>query len=230
MKNPTEKISEYLDKINLNWVKVGVIINFLMLLVALPSLFNIHINLPNFDKQEYQIYNTEPEIYPSDLHFLNTSPVYYTEVKLSDIRELKYGDNLKFSIESKNKGKNNIEKPEYRILICDPLGRIRGVYPSTSKPIHKFEDLLSMNDGIFLEQKNKLNFVFEFPPEDQKVTGNWRVYAYLLDKSSNSLVSYNIQDFKVTENTSFLIEMSSNILVTIMSVMAAGIAYKITEK
>ncbi|MCC4765087.1 hypothetical protein FXW07_00095 [Methanosarcina sp. DH1] len=202
-----DDISKSLDKINLKWVKLGVIINFVMLLIVIIQLFNVQIPMPSFEKKEYQIYNTDPKNYPLDLSLLNTSPVYYVvmEVKNPDadygtMLDLSY---LRFSIDTANKGKNSVEDPEYRILICDPLGRIRGMYPKGITSINNFDDLLLTKDDISLKESEKeLNFIFKMPPEDQKILGNWRIYIYLLDNNSNSLVSYNIQDIRVIENKS----------------------------
>jgi hypothetical protein len=57
------------------------------------------------------------------------------------------------------------------------------------------KDDISSEDG-----DNKLNFVFKLPSEDQKLIGDWRIFIYLFDRNSNSLVSYNIYEFKVSEN------------------------------
>jgi hypothetical protein len=198
-----DDISKDLDKINLRWVKWGVIINFVMLLIVIIQLFNVHIPVPSFDKKEHLIYNVEPEIYPTDLYLLTTNPIYYVEMQVNTGGIIKYGDDLKFSISTNNKGKKNIESPEYKILICDPLGRIRGVYPKINAPINTSEDLLTTEDDISAEESsNKLNFVFKLPTEDQKVIGDWKILVYLFDKNSNSLISYNIQEFKVTESGS----------------------------
>lgn len=200
-----DDISKDIDKINLRWVKWGVIINFAMLLIVIIQLFNVHIPVPSFDKKEYLIYNVEPEIYPADLYLLNTNPIYYVEMQVNTGGIIKYGDDLKFSISTNNKGKKNIESPEYKILICDPLGRIRGVYPKINTPINTSTYLFTTKDDISSEEiDNKLNFVFKLPTEDQKVMGDWRIFVYLFDKKSNSLVSYNIQEFKVNESGSKL--------------------------
>lgn len=202
-----DDIVKNLDKINLRWLKWGVIINFAMLLVVIIQLFNVHIPVPSFDKKEYLIYNIEPEIYPTNLYSLNTNPIYYVEMQVNTREIIEYGDDLKFSITTNNKGKKNIESPEYKILICDPLERIRGVYPKINTPINTPEDLLTKKDDISSEDDdNKLNFVFKLPTEDQKVMGDWRIFIYLFDKNSNSLVSYNIYEFKVSENRPFRFE------------------------
>ncbi|AYK13964.1 MAG: hypothetical protein ACOX7X_07990 [Methanosarcina flavescens] len=196
-----DDIAKNFDKINLKWLKWGVIINFAMLLTVIAQLFNVHIPVPSFDEKEYLIYNTEPEIYPTNLYLLNTDPIYYVEMEVNNKEIIEYGEDLKFSITINNKGKKNIENPEYRILICDPLERIRGVYPKINTPINAPEDLLTKKDDISSEDgDNKLNFVFKLPSEDQKLIGDWRIFIYLFDRNSNSLVSYNIYEFKVSEN------------------------------
>jgi hypothetical protein len=218
-----EKLPENLDKKNLKWVRIGVIINFLMFLFFIPSIFNIHFSLPNFDKQEHQIYNVEPVMYPSNLLILNTSPAYYAEIKFNNVGDLKYGSSLSFSLTATNKGKNIIEKPEYIIFICDPLGRIRGTYPKIDKTPNKSEDLFTVNDGTFFElDGSQLNFIFNFPPLDQKVLGYWRIYAYLINKSSNSLVSYAVQDFKVNEDISSATS-AENPFITIFTSITASV-------
>ncbi|MDD4532040.1 MAG: hypothetical protein PHW22_01200 [Bacilli bacterium] len=197
-------ISKTLKNLKLNWEKWGTIINFLMLLMVIIQVFNIQIPMPSFEKKQYQIYNTDPEIFPSDLYLLNTNPSYYVEMKVNTIDEISYKDDVKFSIDIINKGKKNIENPGYRILICDSLGRIRGIYPKISTPIHSPDDLVLTRDEINLKESDELNFVFKLPSEDQKVTGDWRICTYLFDKNSNSLISYNIHYFKVTDRNYFL--------------------------
>ena len=44
----------------INWVKWGVIANFIMLIVVIIGLFNISIPLPSFAKIEHTIYTLEP--------------------------------------------------------------------------------------------------------------------------------------------------------------------------
>lgn len=221
----TEGKESDLDKKNLKLVKYGLILNFFMFIFALFAFFHIQIPLPNFDKQEYQIYNVEPMEISHDLLFLNASPDYYVEMKYGNIRELNYGDNLSFSIETENKGKKFVEKPEYKIMVFDPLGRIRGAYPKIDKPVNNFGDLLNVSSSTFLENDGKnLNFVFKFPPVDQKVLGYWRIYVFLIDKSSNSLVSYAIQDFKVSENINSLLN-STVIIVTLISALATILSF-----
>lgn len=46
----------------IDWIKWGVIINFIMLIAVLISLFNISIPLPSFAKVEHTIYTLEEPI------------------------------------------------------------------------------------------------------------------------------------------------------------------------
>ena len=46
-----------------------------------------------------------------------------------------------------------------------------------------------------------MNFIFELPPEDQKIIGDWRVYLFLFNEYNKKLVSYNVFEFNVKEKS-----------------------------
>ena len=194
-----------------DWIKWGVIINFIMLIVVLFGLFNISIPLPSFAKAEHTIRTLEEPISPEILPALKISPLYYIELIVKPPYDLNYGDTLKFSIKTSDKGKKPIEEPEFRIFLVDSIGNVRGVYPSQAVNLKSNStNLLLVNDDIEKESKSTINFNFKMPSEDQKVIGDWKIFVYLFDKSNGVLVAYNVCEFTVvseTEPTEKLIQM-----------------------
>ena len=131
---------------------------------------------------------------------LKTSPLYYIELIVKPPLNVNYGDTLKFSINTIDKGKRTIGEPEFRIFIVDSIGNVRGVYPSQVVNLMKSNstNLLLINDDIEKEEsKNTVNFNFKMPPEDQKVIGDWKIFVCFFDKSNGMLVSYNVCEFMV---------------------------------
>jgi len=200
-----------------DWIKWGVIINFIMLIVVLFSLFNISIPLPSFAKVEHTICTLEEPISPEILPALKISPLYYIELIVKPPYDLNYGDTLKFSIKTSDKGKKPIEEPEFRIFLVDSIGNVRGVYPSQAVNLIKSNstNLLLINDDIEKESKSTINFNFKMPSEDQKVMGDWKIFVYLFDKSNGALVAYNVCEFTVvseTEPTEILIRVGLTLM------------------
>ena len=157
-----------------------------MLIVVIFGLLNISIPIPSFEKEEYTIQTLNGQISHFTLPSLETSPDYYVELTVNSKSEINYGDPLKFSVKSNDYGKIHAEEPVYRILIVDALGNLRGVYP--------YQDLnsnqnISTNFFLFNDDSNfeqvcieNMNFIFELPPEDQKIIGDWRVYLFLFNE------------------------------------------------
>jgi hypothetical protein len=173
-----------------------------MLIVILFGLFNISIPLPSSAKVEHAPY------------------------------DLNYGDTLKFSIKTSDKGKKPIEEPEFRIFLVDSIGNVRGVYPSQVVNLIKSNstNLLLVNDDIKKESKSTINFNFKMPSDDQKVMGDWKIFVYLFDKSNGVLVAYNVCEFTVvseTEPTELLIQVvllvMSMILFAVIPISIIGI-------
>lgn len=176
-----------------------------MLIVVIFGLLNISIPIPSFEKEEYTIQTLNGQISHFTLPSLETSPDYYVELTVNSKSEINYGDPLKFSVKSNDYGKIHAEEPVYRILIVDALGNLRGVYP--------YQDLnsnqnISTNFFLFNDDSNfeqvcieNMNFIFELPPEDQKIIGDWRVYLFLFNEYNKKLVSYNVFEFNVKEKS-----------------------------
>ena len=206
-----------------DWIKWGVIINFIMLIVVIFGLFNISIPLPSFAKVEHTICTLEEPISPEILPALKISPLYYTELIVKPPYDLNYGDTLKFSIKTSDKGKKPIEEPEFRIFLVDSIGNVRGVYPSQAVNLIKSNstNLLLINDDIEKESKSTINFNFKMPSKDQKVIGDWKIFVYLFDKSNGVLVAYNVCEFTVseTEPTEKLIQMGVQVILVLLILM-----------
>lgn len=186
----------------INWIKWGVIINFIMLIAIIISLSNITITLPSFEKIEHQLHTLEEPISSETLHPLKNSPQYYVELIIRHPSEIDYDGNLEFSVTLVDKGKKSVEEPEIRIFIVDSIGSIRGAYPSEICDLLNTNqtNLLVINDDIGIEEAIKgANFKFEMPPTDQKVIGYWKIFAYLFDKNSGEPVSYVIEEVKIRE-------------------------------
>jgi len=199
-----------------NFVKWGVIINFIMLIAVIMTLFNITIPLPSFAKVEHTVYTLEEPISSEILPLLKTSPLYYAELIVNLPQKADYGDDdFKFSAKVIDKGKKYIEDPEFRIFIVDSIGAIRGVYPPQIVNLLKANstNLLVVNDDIGREETMKgVNFKFRMPPEDQKVIGDWKIFIYLLDKNSGESVSYAVYEFRVGKQERLSISMMSTLL------------------
>ena len=185
-----------------SWMKWGVIINFIMLIAVLIGLLNVSIPLPSFAKVEHTavIYTLEEPISSEMLPALKISPVYYIELIVKPPQNVKYGDTLRFSTNTIDKGKKTVEKPEFRVFIVDSIGNIRGVYPPQIINLmqNNSTNLLLINDDFEKEEsRNTINFNFTMPPEDQKVIGDWKIFVYLFDKGNGMLVSYNVCEFMV---------------------------------
>ena len=188
--------------------KWGVIINFIMLIVVIMTLFNITIPLPSFAKVEYTVYTLEEPISSEILPPLKTSPLYYAELIVNPPQKADYGDELKFSAKVIDKGKKYTEEPEFRIFIVDSIGAIRGVYPPQIVNLLKTNstNLLVVNDDIGREETMKdVNFKFRMPQEDQKVIGDWRIFIYLFDKNSGESMSYAVYEFGVEEQSNIFV-------------------------
>ena len=215
-----------------DWVKWGVIINFIMLIAVLLSLFNISIPLPSFAKVEHTICTLEEPISPEILPALKTSPLYYIELIVKPPYNLNYGDTSKFSIKTIDKGKKPVGEPEFRIFLVDPIGNVRGVYPSQAANLIKSNstNLLLVNDDIEEEGKSTINFNFKMPPEDQKVIGDWKIFVYLFDKSNGVLVAYNICEFTVVSETGPTGKLSLTIGIIAIVMLITIEIIKIIEK
>lgn len=203
-----------------------------MLIVILFGLFNISIPLPSSAKVEHAICTLEEPISPEILPALKISPLYYIELIVKPPYDLNYGDTLKFSIKTSDKGKKPIEEPEFRIFLVDSIGNVRGVYPSQVVNLIKSNstNLLLVNDDIKKESKSTINFNFKMPSDDQKVMGDWKIFVYLFDKSNGVLVAYNVCEFTVvseTEPTELLIQVvllvMSMILFAVIPISIIGI-------
>ena len=186
-------------------MKWGVIINFIMLIAVLIGLLNVSIPLPSFAKVEHTavIYTLEEPISSEMLPALKISPVYYIELIVKPPQNVKYGDTLRFSTNTIDKGKKTVEKPEFRVFIVDSIGNIRGVYPPQIINLmqNNSTNLLLINDDFEKEEsRNTINFNFTMPPEDQKVIGDWKIFVYLFDKGNGMLVSYNVCEFMVVRS------------------------------
>ena len=185
------------------WLKWGVIVNFAMLIVVIIGLFNISIPLPSFAKVEHTIYTLEEPISSEMLPALEVSQVYYIELIVKPPQDVNYGDTLKFSTDTINKGKKTVEEPEFRVFIVDSIGNIRGVYPTQVINLmqNNSTNLLLINDDFEKEEsRNTINFKFTMPLEDQKVIGDWKIFVYLFDKGNGMLVSYNVCEFMVVRS------------------------------
>lgn len=199
--------SESEGRKNQNWLKWGVIINFIMLIAVLIGILNINITIPSFDKKEYEIFIIDEQISSTLLPHLRTSPNYYIELKVDSSSEIDYSETLEFSVNTIDKGKIPVKNPEFRIFIVDLVGNVRGLYPKHSINLmqNNFTNSLLINDDFEIDDtKKKINFYFKMPPEDQKAIGNWKVFVYLFDKNTEMLVSYNVFEFKVQEKKSTL--------------------------
>ena len=204
-------------------MKWGVIINFIMLIAVLIGLLNVSIPLPSFAKVEHTavIYTLEEPISSKMLPALKISPVYYIELIVKPPQNVKYGDTLRFSTNTIDKGKKTVEKPEFRVFIVDSIGNIRGVYPPQVINLmqNNSTNLLLINDDFEKEEsRNTINFNFTMPPEDQKVIGDWKVFVYLFDKGNGMLVSYNVCEFMVVRS-----EIKSPLVVSMLTALVGSI-------
>jgi hypothetical protein len=203
-----------------SWMKWGVILNFIMLIAILIGLLNINIPLPSFAKVEHTavIYTLEEPISSEMLPALKISPVYYIELIVKPPQNVNYGDTLRFSTNTIDKGKKTVEKPEFRVFIVDSIGNIRGVYPPQVINLmqNNSTNLLLINDDFEKEEsRSTINFNFTMPPEDQKVIGDWKIFVYLFDKGNGMLVSYNVCEFMVGRSE----RESSQVLFSIMAMV-----------
>ena len=209
-----------------SWMKWGVIINFIMLIAVLIGLLNVSIPLPSFAKVEHTIYTLEEPISSEMLPALKISPVYYIELIVKPPQNVKYGDTLRFSTNTIDKGKKTVEKPEFRVFIVDSIGNIRGVYPPQVINLlqNNSTNLLLINDDFEKEEsRNTINFNFTMPPEDQKVIGDWKIFVYLFDKGNGMLVSYNVCEFMVVRSEIAREVITSIIVVFISVILLAGL-------
>ena len=214
-----------------NWIKWGVIINSIMLIAVMMTIFNITIPLPSFAKVEHTVYTLEEPISSEILPALKASPLYYAELIVNPPQKAGYGDDLKFSAKVIEKGKKYIEEPEFRIFIVDSIGAIRGVYPLQIVNLLKTNstNLLVINDDIGREETTKdVNFKFRMPPEDQKVIGDWKFFIYLFDKNSGESVSYAVYEFEVgkQEQSNIAILMFWAMMMTMMMMVFFSIYRK----
>lgn len=211
-----------------NWIKWGVIINFIMLIAIIISMLNITIPLPSFEKVEYKMYTLEKPISSEILPHLKTSPLYYVELIVDglpqNLQSVNYDDDLKFSVKTVNKGKKPVKEPFLMIFIVDSIGNIRGAYPSQmiNWLDNNSTNILPINDDIKGEENMRdINLKFKMPSKDQKVMGNWKVFVYLFDKNSEEFVSYAVYNFVVEDQN----EMDNNrILLSLIASMMAAVA------
>ena len=193
-----------MPKGKINWVKWGVIINAIMLLVLFLTVFNVDLSLPSYPKPEYSITTLEQPfpLYPEKRPPLNCSPLYYTEIIVEKPNSVYYGDNLEISVIMKNRGKKPVKDPKLAIIIVDAIGNLRGIYPSDIFNVTNRNSTYTLGDHEKFQEEslNKgINFCFEMPPEDQKVIGGWKIFTYIYDRNSDCLVSYNVCEFDVQE-------------------------------
>lgn len=229
-KSKSEKQSSF------NYLKWGVIINFIMLVVVILGLLNISIPVPSFEKEEYTIQTLNEQISHFTLPSLETSPDYFVELTVNSKSEIDSGNPLKFSVKSNDYGKIHAEEPVYRILIVDALGNVRGVYPYQD---FNSNQNISTNFFLFNDESNfeevyieNMNFIFELPPEDQKIIGDWRVYIFLFNNYNEKLVSYNIFEFNVKEKSdeNLLAMMLINLITVIITAFLLGQIIFISKK
>ena len=218
-----------------NWVKFGVIANFVMLIVVIIGLLNINIPLPSFAKVEHTavIYTLEEPISSEMLPALKISPVYYIELIVKPPQNVKYGDTLRFSTNTIDKGKKTVREPEFRVFIVDSIGNIRGVYPPQVINLmqNNSTNLLLINDDFEKEEsRNTINFNFTMPPEDQKVIGDWKIFVYLFDKGNGMLVAYNVCEFTVVRSEIAWGEITSSLTTITFLVAIVGLTYYLEKR
>jgi len=191
--------------VKINWLMWGVVINFIMLLLLAINVFNIAIPFPSITKAEYTISTLDEPQSSEMLPALKTSDLYYVELIVDTPSSITWNDIFTCSIKTENKGKKTVGEPEFRIFIVDSIGNVRGIYPSQMINCinYSLTNLLLLDDSIKKEESEEgIKFKFNMPPEDQKVIGNWKIFVYLFDKSSQSLVSYNVCEFEITRPSS----------------------------
>ena len=116
---------------------------------------------------------------------LSVSPKHYVITHLDfTSQEISPDGTVKLGISFKNKGKTNVEQPRLMLYFVDSLQQVRATW-NQSLTAKEF------TEGLVLE--------YSLPPPDQKVMGSWNLIALLHDDGNRELISYVVQEFKVTE-------------------------------
>jgi hypothetical protein len=94
-------------------------------------------------------------------NYNNISPLFVKEY-ISVHQEISFKtseDNAIFSFKIDNSGENKLENYSIHILIIDPLNNIRA------------------NEEIGNVEEDKFKVKFNFPPEEEKLYGEWKIYS-----------------------------------------------------
>ncbi len=88
-------------------------------------------------------------------------------------------------------------------------------------------ELFENEDNVEEEDiKKNISFSFDMPPEDQKVLGTWRIFAYLYD--NKDLASYIVYEFDVAEDKSMILLDMITIMIT--SIAAGAMVIFMTNR
>lgn len=199
-----------------SWVKWGVILNAVMLILVGIQVLDVRIPLPNFEDKSYDMYTLNPPLPIEIIPKFNVSPLYFVEIAATTPQNANYNDVTEFTIKTNDKGKNHIKDTRFLAFVVDSIGRVRGIYPDLAKNT-------SGND--MMDEQFKLHF--QPPPLDQKVIGEWKLYLYVFNNDSGELASYGIYEFSMTEKSgsslidSFIGLMMGFLLVFLSSIISA---------
>lgn len=140
-----------------------------------------------FPKADYTLESvTTPTILSTDFReSLSVSPEYFVVTIVNLKSETPYqGEPMQLSISFDNKGKKSVEQPRILVFFVDYMYRVWSAWNESVT-----SDVLTR--GCSLE--------YRFPPLDQKIVGDWSIFVLLYDDAENTLVSYVLKQFTVTD-------------------------------
>ena len=177
-----------------DWVKLGTILNAIILILIGIQVLNVRIPIPNFEDKSYDMYTLNSPLPIEIIPKFNVSPLYFVEITATTPQNAHYNDVTEFTIKTNDKGKNHIKNTRFEAFVVDSIGRVRGIYPDPAKNT-------SGND-MMMDEQFKLRF--QPPSLDQKVIGEWKLYTYLFNRDNGELASYGIYEFSVAEESGSL--------------------------
>lgn len=197
-----------------SWVKWGVILNAVMLILVGIQVLDVRISLPNFEDKSYDMYTLNSPLPIEIIPKFNVSPLYFVEITATTPQKANYNDVAEFTIKTNDKGKNHISNTRFEAFIVDSVGSVRGIYPDTAKN--------TSENNIMIDEQFKL--LFHPPPLDQKVIGEWKLYLYTFNKDNGELASYGIYEFSMAEKSGLgLIDISISLMIALLSVFVVFI-------
>lgn len=172
-----------------SWVKWGVVLNAVMLILVGIQVLDVRIPLPNFEDKSYYMYTLNSPLTIEIIPKFNVSPLYFVEITAITPQNANYNDVAEFTIKTNDKGKNHIKNTRFEAFTVDSVGSVRGIYPDPTQNMSE--------NNIMMDEQFKL--FFQPPPLDQKVIGEWKLYLYMFNKDNGELASYGIYEFSLAD-------------------------------